>query len=61
MPMEATSTLGETADDFTPLTTCFKRSASAVKFWAICTAPPKLTMAISRFGPALLSINLAAA
>ena len=43
-----------------PLTTCFNRSTSAVKFCEICRLPPKLTIAIRRSGPALASMNLPA-
>src|SRR5580704_919121 len=52
---------GETVEPFIPITTCFKRSASAVKFCEMCTVPPKSAMAIKRPGPALASINFAAA
>src|SRR6202158_308554 len=53
--------LGETAEVFIPITTCFKRLASAVKFCEMCTLPPKSAMAIKRSGPAFASINFAAA
>ena len=52
---------GETDDPCKFITTCFKRVASAVKFCEMCTLPPKSAMAIKRFGPALASINFAAA
>jgi len=42
MPMEATSTLGETADDFTPLTPVSSDRHRPVKFWAICMAPTEI-------------------
>ena len=64
VPREATSTggaFGETAEVFSPATTCFNRAASAVKFWAMRTVPPKSTMAIKRLALALASINLDAA
>ena len=38
-----------------------QRSISSVKFCAICSAPPKFATAIRRFGPALASMNFAAA
>src|SRR6266446_2573698 len=64
-PRDATVTagsgFGETTDPFKPVTTCFNRAASAVKFCEMCTLPPKSTMAIKRFGPAFASINFAAA
>ena len=55
------SGFGEVAENFTPLTTLFNRSAFAVKFCAIWSEPPKFTMAIRRLGPALASMNFAAA
>src|ERR1700722_4086764 len=64
-PRDATMTggspLGETEEPLKPLTTCFKRAASAVKFWVIRTVPPNSAIAIKRLGPALASINFAAA
>src|ERR1700733_961840 len=64
-PRDATiadgSPLGETADPFAPFTTCFRRAASAVKFCEMRTVPPNSAIAIKRSGPALASINLAAA
>jgi hypothetical protein len=62
---EATMTggcaLGETAAVFRPITTCFNRLGSAVKFCEMCTLPPKSAIAIKRSGPAFASINFAAA
>ncbi len=55
------SPFGATDAIFRPLTVCFSRVASSVKFCAIWIVPPKLTIAISRFGPALESMNFAAA
>src|SRR5271169_6086042 len=52
---------GDTADPLMPITTCFNRLASAVKFCEMCTLPPKSAMAINRLGPAFASINFAAA
>src|SRR5229473_2122152 len=64
-PSDATMTeesgLGETTDPFRPVTTCFNRTASEVKFCEMCTLPPKSAMAIKRSGPALASMNFAAA
>src|SRR6266446_6484663 len=64
-PSDATMTeesgFGETTDPFRPLTTCFSRTESAVKFWEMRTLPPKSAIAIKRSGPALASINFAAA
>src|ERR1700683_584744 len=57
----ASDALGATAENLIPLTTFFSRCVSSVKFCAICNAPPKLAIAISRFGPPLLSMNLVAA
>jgi hypothetical protein len=59
VPREATSTLGDVDENFTPATTFFKRSASAVKFCATRNEPPKSTTAISLFGPVLSSMNFA--
>src|SRR5271169_5615406 len=53
--------LEATAEVFIPLTTRFRRAASAVKFWVTLRTPPNSTIAIKRLGPALASINLAAA
>ncbi len=55
------SGFGETKDPFMPFTTCFNRWASDVKFCEMRTLPPKSAMAIKRSGPALASINFAAA
>ena len=43
-----------TEANFTPATTCFRRSASSVKFCVIFSAPPNSAMAISRLGPAFV-------
>src|ERR1700730_1077295 len=55
------SSLGETDDPFVPATTFFSRFASAVKFCVMVTLPPNSAIAISRSGPALASMNFAAA
>src|ERR1022692_4980240 len=64
-PRDATMTggcaFGDTEDPFKLATTCFKRSASAVKFCEMCTVPPKSAMAIKWSGLAFASINFAAA
>jgi hypothetical protein len=52
---------GATAENLMPFTTLFSRSAFSVKFCATCSDPPKFTIEIRWFGPALVSMNLAAA
>src|SRR5258708_17869391 len=51
-PSDATMTeesgFGETTDPFRPLTTCFYRTESAVRFCDIRTLPPKSAIAINR-------------
>src|ERR1700730_11780203 len=59
--MTEESAFGDTADPFNPVTTCFNRTASAVKFCEMCTLPPKSAIAIKRLGPAFASMNFAAA
>ena len=60
-PTEATSGLGETVENLTPLMTFFSSTASFVKFWETRNVPPKSTTAIIRFGEALESTNCNAA
>jgi len=55
------SPLGETVEVFNPITTCFRRPASAVKFCEMWTVPPNSAIAINRSGPAFASMNFAAA
>ncbi len=50
-----------TLENFTPLTAAVSASALAVKFWTICSLPPKSTTAIMRSGPLLACTNFAAA
>ena len=45
------SPLGETVEVFNPITTCFRRPASAVKFCEMWTVPPKFGNRDQTVGP----------
>src|SRR2546421_12670657 len=60
-PPAETSALDATEDPLTPDAARFSKSALAVKFCKIRSAPPNSTTAIKLFGPAFASMNCVAA